>query len=107
MTTVTKKIEDGVKALVKDGATVKKIKGYLAFEEVSAADSKALLEKLGVSGKKAGFADNYYAWLSAEARTLEEAESYVMDESNSDNVRKHKSHYLNIARLALSIWESK
>lgn len=104
------KIEEGVKILVRDGAPIKKIRAYLTMEDVTEKRITKIVKTLG-GGKKAGFADGYYAWLSAEKRTMDEASAYILgegeNEPTSDNVKKHLSHYLNIAKLTINVWESK
>lgn len=53
------------------------------------------------------FATDFYDWLAEEPRSEEETEAYILAEENSKNVKKHLSHYTNIANLAQRIWEAK
>ena len=53
-------------------------------------------------GGARGFADVYYDWLAEAARTEEEAHDYIMGDE-SQNVRNHLTHYLNIWALAETV----
>lgn len=53
-------------------------------------------------GGARGFADIYYDWLVEAARTEQEAHDYIMGDE-SQNVRNHLTHYLNIWALAESV----
>lgn len=53
-------------------------------------------------GGARGFADIYYDWLAEEARTEQEAHDYIMS-NESQNVRNHLTHYLNIWALAETV----
>ena len=53
-------------------------------------------------GGPRGFADIYYDWLVEAARTEQEAHDYIMGDE-SQNVRNHLTHYLNIWALAESV----
>ncbi|MEG1008178.1 MAG: hypothetical protein RSO15_18140, partial [Bacteroides sp.] len=57
-------------------------------------------------GKAGGFADSYYDWLAEDARSEQEAADYI-NASDSQNVRNHLVHYLNIWALAASVREGK
>ena len=49
-----------------------------------------------------GFAAEYYDWLAAASRTEQEARDLIMS-SESQNVRNHLTHYLNIWALCESV----
>ena len=49
-----------------------------------------------------GFAAEYYEWLAASSRTEHEARDLIMS-SESQNVRNHLTHYLNIWALCESV----
>lgn len=78
---------------------------------------RAALKKRGYSAEeieadmptatRACFVNDYFEWLGTEARTMDEAKEYVMNEKNSDNVHKYLKMHLNTAALALKIWEAK
>ena len=53
-------------------------------------------------GSAKGFADAYYDWLAQEARTEQEAHDIIMG-NESQNVRNHLTHYLNIWALAETV----
>lgn len=53
-------------------------------------------------GGPRGFADIYYNWLAEAARTEQEAHDYIMSDE-SQNVRNHLTHYLNIWALAETV----
>lgn len=53
-------------------------------------------------GGPRGFADVYYDWLAEAARTEQEAHDYIMGDE-SQNVRNHLTHYLNIWALAETV----
>lgn len=100
-----------VKDLAGQGKTIKFIRAFLTLEGYSDAAASDVLKEAGIAGKKRGFADSYYAWLSAEERTKEAAEEYILGAGEygetSENVKNHLSHYLNIHALTVTIWESK
>lgn len=53
---------------------------------------------------KTGFSSVYYAWLVANVTsTKAEATAYIMNKENSENTRRHESHYMNIWKLVHSI----
>ena len=58
------------------------------------------------SGGAKGFADQYYDWLAQEARTEQEAHDIIMG-NESQNVRNHLTHYLNIWALAETVRSGK
>lgn len=53
-------------------------------------------------GGPRGFADIYYNWLAEAARTEQEAHDFIMGDE-SQNVRNHLTHYLNIWALAETV----
>ena len=53
-------------------------------------------------GGPRGFAETYYDWLAEESRTEQEAHDYIMG-NESQNVRNHLTHYLNIWALAETV----
>lgn len=84
---------------------------YLAFWKEKGGKVKELNEIWGEclaeikpnarSGAK-GFAELYYDWLAEAARTEQEAYDLIMG-SESQNVRNHLTHYLNIWALAETV----
>lgn len=54
------------------------------------------------SGGPRGFADMYYDWLAEASRSEQEAHDLIMS-NESQNVRNHLTHYLNIWALAESV----
>ena len=78
---------------------------------------KAALKKRGFSQeeieealpttKRVTFASEFYDWLAEEKREYEDAKAFILADKNSENVKKHLSHYLNIAELAAKIWDQK
>ena len=65
------------------------------------AEYKAAQPEKAKGGAR-GFADVYYDWLAEEARTEQEAHDYIMSDE-SQNVRNHLTHYLNIWALAETV----
>lgn len=53
-------------------------------------------------GGPRGFAEVYYDWLAEEPRTEQEAHDYIMGDE-SQNVRNHLTHYLNIWALVETV----
>jgi hypothetical protein len=51
----------------------------------------------------AGWAAGYYDWLAECSRTEKEARDHIMAEGNSNNVKAHLTHYLNIWALAETV----
>ena len=72
----------------------------IAAKALEAAYKEAQPEK--TSGGARGFADTYYDWLAEESRTEQEAHDYIMGDE-SQNVRNHLTHYLNIWALAETV----
>ena len=72
----------------------------IAAKALEAAYKEAQPEK--TSGGPNGFADTYYNWLAEESRTEQEAHDYIMGDE-SQNVRNHLTHYLNIWALAETV----
>lgn len=54
------------------------------------------------SGGPRGFAEMYYDWLAEASREEQEAHDYIMS-NESQNVRNHLTHYLNIWALAETV----
>ena len=54
------------------------------------------------SGGPRGFADMYYDWLAEASRSEQEAHDLIMS-NESQNVRNHLTHYLNIWALAETV----
>lgn len=65
------------------------------------AEYKAAQPEKAKGGAR-GFADIYYDWLAEAARTEQEAHDYIMSDE-SQNVRNHLTHYLNIWALAETV----
>ena len=72
----------------------------IAAKALEAAYKEAQPEK--TSGGPRGFAEMYYDWLAEAARTEQEAHDYIMGDE-SQNVRNHLTHYLNIWALAETV----
>ena len=72
----------------------------IAAKALEAAYKEAQPEK--TSGGPRGFAEMYYDWLAEAARTEQEAHDYIMS-NESQNVRNHLTHYLNIWALAETV----
>lgn len=72
--------------------------------ELEAAYKEAQPEK--TSGGQRGFTDTYYNWLAEAARTEQEAHDYIMS-NESQNVRNHLTHYLNIWALVETVRSGK
>ena len=53
---------------------------------------------------KSGFASTFYAWLVSNPEVEKKAANeYIMNPENSENVRRHESHYMNIWQLVHDI----
>lgn len=65
------------------------------------AEYKAAQPEKAKGGAR-GFADIYYDWLAEAARSEQEAHDYIMSDE-SQNVRNHLTHYLNIWALAETV----
>ena len=65
------------------------------------AEYKAAQPEKAKGGPR-GFADIYYDWLAEAARTEQEAHDFIMGDE-SQNVRNHLTHYLNIWALAETV----
>lgn len=72
----------------------------IAAKALEAAYKEAQPEK--TSGGPRGFTEMYYDWLAEAARTEQEAHDYIMGDE-SQNVRNHLTHYLNIWALAETV----
>ena len=101
---------DGTELCVKSGITGAK-DVYLAWGKERGQSLKFLNEEWKVleeelrPAKRAGangFAAMYYDWLAGESRTEQEARDLIMG-SESQNVRNHLTHYLNIWALAETV----
>jgi hypothetical protein len=86
------------------------IKAHLTIAGYSAKTINAAIKELGIVTKKASFATDFYEWLAIEARETEEVTAFINGTDGftetSENVKKHLSHYTNIADLARKIWEA-
>jgi len=107
---ISKEVKKELNALIASGATLKKIRGYLAYNDVSEEDTKELIAGLGLGGRRT-FVDSYYGFLATGHRNRSEAEDYIngLGEygETSDNVKKHLSHYLKIWELSHNVWATK
>lgn len=65
------------------------------------AEYKAAQPEKASSGPR-GFAEMYYDWLAETSREEQEAHDYIMS-NESQNVRNHLTHYLNIWALAETV----
>ena len=72
----------------------------IAAKALEAAYKEAQPEK--TSGGPRGFAEMYYDWLAEASRSEQEAHDYIMS-NESQNVRNHLTHYLNIWALAETV----
>lgn len=100
-------IDMAAKAAVQSG-----IKGSRDIFMAWGADKNITVSKLQAVWKEAqpektsggprGFADMYYDWLAEASRTEQEAHDYIMS-NESQNVRNHLTHYLNIWALAETV----
>ena len=72
----------------------------IAAKALEAAYKEAQPEK--TSGGRYGFAERFYDWLAEDSRTEQEAHDYIMS-NESQNVRNHLTHYLNIWALAETV----
>lgn len=72
----------------------------IAAKALEAAYKEAQPEK--TSGGPRGFTEMYYDWLAEASRTEQEAHDYIMS-NESQNVRNHLTHYLNIWALAETV----
>ena len=100
-------IDMAAKATVQSGvAGAKEV--YMAWGKSLGVAAKALEEAWKeaqpekTSGGPRGFAEMYYDWLAEESRTEQEAHDYIMS-NESQNVRNHITHYLNIWALAETV----
>ncbi len=97
-----------VEELRAEGLALSKIRATLTLEDYSAKDIAESTK--GLSTVKKGFRAAFHSWLIDAPRTEEEAIEYIdgLGEygETSDNVRKHKSVYLNEYRLARDIRDS-
>ena len=104
-------IDMAAKAAVQSG-----IKGSRDIFMAWGADKNITVSKLQAVWKEAqpektsggprGFADMYYDWLAEASRTEQEAHDYIMS-NESQNVRNHLTHYLNIWALAETVRSGK
>lgn len=76
----------------------------IAAKALEAAYKEAQPEK--TSGGPRGFAEMYYDWLAEASREEQEAHDYIMS-NESQNVRNHLTHYLNIWALAETVRSGK
>jgi len=102
-------IIERIEALLNEGLDLKKVRAYLVIEDYKNVDIEAAIKELGLSTKaKKGFAAEYYDWLAGSARTKTEAEDFIAGTGEygetTPNIKKHKSHYLNIWDLTARVW---
>lgn len=71
----------------------------IAVKELEAAWKLAQPTK-ATAGR--GFAEHFYNWLADDSRTEEEAHDYIMSDE-SENTRRHLTHFLNIWALAETV----
>ena len=92
---------------------IKKIRAHIEVAEgitLTAKEITEILKDEGVSTAKLGFASDYYDYLGAAQRSLQDAKDFIAlgnAKVESDNISKHESHYLNIHALSVTIWEAK
>ena len=97
-------ILNDIKTLQDLGVANSAIKGALKKKGYSKEDIEIAIP---TGEKRKCFVNDYYDYLAEAPRTLKEAEEYIMDESNSDNVRAYVKMHLNVAELAAAIWAAK
>lgn len=93
--------------LSESGLPTKKIRATLQLEDFSDKDISAAIKEAGITSRRASFANEFYDWLAEAPRDSEEVKKYILNEKNSENVRKHLSHYAGIADMARKIHEQK
>ena len=97
-------INTRVEKLKAEGLTLRKIRAYLEIEDYSAKEIAEATK--GLSAKK-GFRAAFHSWLIEAERTEEEAAEYIEGlgayGETSENVKKHRTVYLNEYRLARDI----
>lgn len=100
-------IAEGAKISAESGiAGAKEV--YMAWGKEGGESAKALEEAWKAaqpektSSSPRGFAEQYYDWLAGESRTEQEAHDLIMS-NDSQNVRNHLTHYLNIWALAETV----
>lgn len=104
-------LDMAAKATVQSGITGAK-DVYMAWGKSIGIAAKALEEAYKAeqpaktSGGPRGFAEAYYDWLAETSRTELEAHDYIMS-NESQNVRNHLTHYLNIWALAETVRQGK
>lgn len=98
MTNLTNRVIE----LNEDGLTIAKIRATLTLEDYTGKEISAAIKEAGISSAKRGFASDFYDFLAKEQRLESEALEMIM--AGSDNVIKHKSHYLAIWELSNNIW---
>ena len=96
-------IQESIATLVELGVPSPGIRAALLKQGYS----PALIEEAMPKSKRTCFVNDYYDYLSAEPRTLDEAKEYIMSPENSDNVHKYLKMHLNVAELAAKIWADK
>ena len=69
------------------------------------AEWKAAQPEKAAGGSR-GFTERFYDWLAEESHTEQEAHDYIMGDE-SQNVRNHLTHYLNIWALAETVRSGK
>lgn len=72
----------------------------IAAKTLEAEYKEAQPEK--TSGGRSGFAERFYDWLAEDSRTEVEAHDYIMADE-SENTRRHLTHFLNIWALAETV----
>ena len=74
--------------------------GGESVKTLEAAWKAAQPEK--AQGTRGGFAERFYDWLAEDGRTEIEAHDYIMSD-DSENTRRHLTHFLNIWALAQTV----
>lgn len=101
-------IIERIEALLNEGLDLKKVRAYLVIEDYKNVDIEAAIKELGLSTKaKKGFAAEYYDWLADGIRTEDEVIGFIQGNGEygetTPNIKKHKSHYLNIWELTVKV----
>jgi len=109
---ISKALRNEVASLVANKSTLAKIRGFLTYNDIPSKEIEQLIVEMDLKGgKPKTFTSDYYAFLSAERRIEAEARSYIegLGEygETSKNTKAHMSHFLNVWKLSVTIWNSK
>jgi hypothetical protein len=85
-----KELLEGVNILIGNEASVKKIRGFLQFEEASVEDTKKILEVTGLSNGRDPSKLTYTSllkWLSEEPRSETDLYALILDKGTKNEAR--------------------